>query len=542
VPALLVLLPLVFGALLPALLPLVTAGAGTVVALAAIAVLERFVPMSVYLLEIVSFLALGVGVDYALFLSSRFRARLEEGADVAGALAESLGTSGRSVLFSGIAVALALSALIIGGTSYWRGLALGGAVAVMSVLLVTHTLLPALLALLGRRVTFGRIPFAMPHWRLWRRSAAWATRRPVAALVVGVALLVAPALLAPGLRASIPADVAAMLPVGTPLARAAAVESEVLGAGSAAPFVVAIDSAAPVTAPATWRTVATATGRLRALYDVARVVSPVARADQATALARLAAHSPDSLGAFVSSRHVVDLTVIPRSGPDSAATVRLLGRMQGALGHLHAARAAIGGPVAAMQAFDRYLAARLPWMALFTALVAFGVLYLATRSVVQAALGVIWNALVAGATAGVLVFTVVHGGFGLVAEPLNMAVAPLVFVLMFGLSMDYEVILLHHVLEHMRAGVAADAAATRAVGATGGMIAGAGLIMVAVVAALLVSPFEILQTLAIGLVSAVVLDTLVVRTFLVPATISLLGRHAFWPLVVHRPAAAAVAG
>lgn len=527
VPALLVLLPLVFGAVFPALLPLVTAGVGTLLCLALVSVVERYVPLSVYLLEIVTFLALGVGVDYALFVSTRFRTRVEAGAPVPQALAEAMRTSGRSVLFSGIAVALAMSALVIGGTTYWWGLALGGGLAVASVLCVTHTLLPALLALMGRRVSAGRVAFALPHWPLWRHLAGWATARPHLALALGLAALVLPALASPAVRAQVPANVAAMLPAGSPLARASAIVQAARGAGSIAPLIVSLRLARPLGEAAAWRTVGAATARLERLPDVAAVGSPTLLGMGSAALAEATGASAVRLRAFVVSPHVVDLFVTARTGPDQAATVALVGRIDAALSTLPGVRAQVGGAVATMRAFDRYLGSRLPWMAVATALVAFLVLFAATRSWLQAALGVGLNALVALSTAGILVLTVQRGAFGLVAEPLNMAVAPLVFVILFGLSMDYQVILLNRIQERLERGDEAGAAARHAVGTSGGMITGAGLIMVAVVAALLVSPFEILQTLAIGLISAVLLDTLVVRTFVVPAMVTLLGAWAF---------------
>ncbi len=537
VPALLILLPLVFGAFVPALLPLVTAGVGTILCLALVSVVERYVPLSVYLLEIVTFLALGVGVDYALFVSTRFRTRVEAGAPVGQALAEAMRTSGRSVLFSGIAVALAMAALVIGGTAYWWGLALGGALAVTSVLAVTHTLLPALLRVIGRRVATGRVPFAMPHWPLWRHLAAWATARPLLALCLGLGVLALPAVASPAVRAQVPANIAAMLPQDAPLARATAVVQAARGAGSIAPIVVSLRLGPSVGQAAAWRIVADATTRIGRLSDVAAVASPTLLGMGASVLARAASAGDGPLAAFVASPHVVDLFVTARSGPDQPATSALVGQIGAVLAAVPGVRVAVGGQVAAMRAFDQYVGARLPWMALATALTAFLVLFLATRSWLQALLGVGLNALVALATAGILVLTVQRGSFGLVPEPLNMAVAPLVFVILFGLSMDYQVILLHRIQERLAEGDAAPAAARHAVATTGGMITGAGLIMVAVVAALLVSPFEILQTLAIGLVSAVLLDTLVVRTFIVPAMVALLGPRAFGPAPLARAAA-----
>jgi RND superfamily putative drug exporter len=147
----------------------------------------------------------------------------------------------------------------------------------------------------------------------------------------------------------------------------------------------------------------------------------------------------------------------------------------------------------------------------------------------QSLLGVVFAGLVALATAGILVLTVQRGGFGLEALAPDSSITPLVFVLLFGLSMDYEVILLHRVQEKWRAGLASAEAAASGLAGTGAMITGAGIIMVVVFFGLITSPLEIMQTLAIGMTSAILLDTWIVRTLLVPGSIALLGRLAFWP-------------
>ncbi len=528
VPALVVLLALVFGALVPAMLPLVAAGVGAALTLAVVSVLERFVPLSVYLLQIVTFLALGVGVDYVLFVTSRFRAELDDGAPVDGALTTAMHTGGRSVLFSGVAVSLALAALLLGGTSYWTGMALGGALAVASVLLVTHTLLPALLRLLGHRIHRGRIRWAMPDWPLWGRLATWATSRPAWALGLGLVALGGLAWAAPTLSASVPANVARMLPVQNPLAQASRVLQRIEGPGSVAPVVVALRLGPSLADPASWATVGRVTAQLRGLGDVARVSSPTSYASP-QALAGLAAHRAGALSAFVAGNHRVDLFVTAQSGPDTARTAALLQQIVSRVGRDAGVEVQVGGASAVMHGFDHYLAGRLPWMGAAVVLVALAVLWVATGSALQALLGVSINALVMLATAGVLVMTIQRGAFGIVPNPLNLAVLPLVFVMLFGLSMDYQVILLHRIQEQLARGLAPRVAARQAVATTGGLITGAGLIMVAVVAALVGSPFEVLQALGIGLATAVLLDTLVVRTCMVPALVTLLGPRAFWP-------------
>lgn len=538
-PVLALLLPIVFGALAQAVMPLVVAALGAELALAVLSVLARHITLSVYLTDIVSFLALGVGVDYALFVTTRFREAMERGLDVEAATREAMRTAGRSVLFSGLAVAVAVSTLLLAGTSYWRGLALGGAIAVACVLLVTHTLLPALLRLLGRRVSWGPVPLAMGRWSLWRRLAEWSTWRPWLSVALGFGLLAVPAVFAVGLRVTLPANLASMLPRGSALRNATALQQRLDGAGSIAPVPLALEFPTTVTEPQTWVWVGRITTALAALPDVRAVASPTSGGATPQTLVHLAAggggaRGLGSMANFINPTadpHLVALAVTPDSGPDQAATVTLLAAIQTTLDHgLPAgARGAAGGATALIHDFTRHTDRRLPWIVGGAALFALGVLVAATGSWVQATVGVLLDGLVAAATGGILFLTVQRGGLGFAAQPPNLTVVPLVFVLLFGLSMDYEVILLHRIQEGLAAGAKASAAAREGIATTGGMITGAGLVMVVVFIVLVRSPLGVLQTLGIGMTVAILLDTWVVRTFLIPGVTALLGPRAFWP-------------
>lgn len=575
-PILAVLLLVVFGSIGSAILPLIVALFGAELGLAVIDLLESHLTLSVYLTDIATFLALGVGVDYALFISSRFRqalARQGDTADVPGAVHEAMSTSGRSVFFSGLAVAFALGMLALGGTAYWLGLAVGGAVAVFAVLLATHTLLPALLGSLGSGVEWGKISIGRrrtPHgsqdeaissWPpergFWGRIAGWATRRSVVFVLLGVALLVGPSVYAPQIHLRVPANLASMLPSNDPLRQASNLEQRLTGPGSLDPAVIALRFPTTVTQPATWQAVARITKHLGALGDVKGVASPTALAQglppaqlaglagllPSTARVGAAAGNVRALGenalvrglrSFINPAydpHLVVLYVTSKTGPDQAATRALVQELPGKLAAWVPAhtRVGVGGTVALLQGFDAYTDGRLPLIIGGVGAVAFIVLALATGSLLQAFLGVLLDALVAGATAGLLVLTVQHGSLGLSPESPNMAVTPLIFVLLFGLSMDYEVILLHRMQEALRTARSSGEAARKGLIATGGMITGAGLIMVTVFVVLLTSPLEILKTLGIGMSCAILLDTWIVRSLLVPGLTTLFGPHAFWP-------------
>ena len=548
-PVLLLLLLVVFGSVASAALPLLVAAVGAVLALGVLDLLENVMTLSSYLTDIVSFLALGVGVDYALFISMRFRSERDAQVDPDHAVAETMRHAGRSVLYSGIAVALALSSLLLGGNAYWRGIAVGGAVAVACVLAATHTLLPALIRLFGRRLDWGRIR-VLGTGRLWAAISTLVEGHPVWAIILGIAILGVPAWFGRDLIIRTPANLALELPVSDPLRQAVNKQQQVLGAGFNGPVVLALRLPSTVTKPTYWDEVARVTNKAMALPDVRGVASPVTLGVPTTALAALAAH-PDrmppalrtGLQSFINpaySPHMVVLYVTPKSGPDSPRTTALVKRLQQDLPHWvpPGSRTGVGGVTALLNGFNHLTGRRLPLMMAAVAFVAFAILFMATGSLWQPLLGVAFDGLVALATAGLLVLTVQRGGFGLYPLPPDSAITPLIFVLLFGLSMDYEVILLHRVQEHVdRAG--AREAAARGLKSTGAMITGAGMIMVVVFLALIKSPLEIMQTLAIGMTGAILLDTWVVRSLLVPGSIALLDRFAFWPWGTHRGEAAA---
>jgi uncharacterized membrane protein YdfJ with MMPL/SSD domain len=540
IPPLIVLLLWVFGSVASALLPLIVALGGAEVALAVIDVLENHITLSVYLTDIVSFLALGVGIDYALFISSRFRSELDGGASVADALTVAMSRAGRSVFYSGLAVALAIATLVLGGTAYWRGLALGGAVAVLATLLATHSLLPAVLAWAGPRVHWGTLPHRRRPSRFWPWVGQMVSRYPWPALALAVLVLLVPARLGVQLVMRTPANVATMLPPSSPQRQAVAEEQRLAGAGSIAPVAVVAMLPTTVDQAETWRTVGRLTTRIQALPNVADVASPTAHGLPPTLLAAASAGAVGNpllaslLAHFIQPRynpHFVAIFVTPRSGPDQPQTLTLIHRLQTVAARIlpRSARFGIGGITAALNTFNQLTQRRLPWILAAVALVAFGVLFVATGSLLQALLGVLFDGLVALATAGILVYVVQHGHLGFEPTPLDSSITPLIFALLFGLSMDYEVILLHRIQEILHGGQDGRRAAGEGLAGTGGMITGAGLIMIVVFAALLVSPLQIMRTLGLGLAAAILLDTWVVRTVLVPASIALLNGAAFWP-------------
>lgn len=532
-PALAVLLLLVYDSAVAALLPLLVALVGSVLALAVVDLLEPYMSLSVYLTNIVSFLALGVGIDYSLFISARFRSGLRDGLTVQAALDVAMRTAGRSVFFSALAVGVSMLSLLIPRTAYWSGLAIGGCVAVFCVLLATSTLLPALLAMLGGRSELGRIP--RPAWagRAWPWLARTLTARPIPVLLAGLVVLAIPALAAGGLQVSSPANVARMLPRNSVVRLAVTRQQADYGPGSIAPLPVVLQAPTAFSDAATWTEVARLTAALEHLPGVAAVGSPTAGSVPAAALAAAFAAPggpPAALAAATGAGGVIALSVTSLYGPDAAQTTALLARIRGLLAGLPSGwRGGVGGAVALLTSFNRLVRNTLPAVVGAVAAVALLVLFAASGSFWVALLAVVFDGLVALATAGLLVHFVQRGLLGFEAMPLDAAITPLIFVVLFGLSMDYEVILIHRIREYAAAGADPRTAARRGLAETGGMITGAGLIMVVVFAAMMLSPLQIMRTLAFGMSAAILLDTWIVRSCLVPASVVLLGPGGWWP-------------
>lgn len=531
-PVFLILLLAVFGSLAAVGLPFIIALAGSELALAAVSVIARYIPLSVFLTDVVSFLALGVGIDYALFISTRFRTELAEGKSVPEAVLRAMQHAGRSVFYSGLAVGIAVLGLSLGGNPYWRGLAVGGAVAIFAVLLATHSLLPAIMTVMGRKIHWGTVKhrFNTGFWHGWGR---WASHYPWRAVGVGLLLLAPLAYFGPAMTMGSPANTAAMLPPSNVLRQAVTVEQRVNGAGSIAPLAVVLQFRPPLSRPAIWQSVARVTQKLRQEQDVATVSSLTGNGLSLPMIARMTAkETPTALRAFENPAHgMVVIYLTAASGPDSPQTSALIARITRGLPAWAplAERAAVGGSVAYQNSFNQLTAGRLPWMIGSAVFVAFLVLAWATGSWVQAFLGVLLDGLVALATAGVLNLVVQHGAWGFQPAPVDSAITPLIFVLLFGLSMDYEVILLHRIQEHLKWGHSIRHAAWLGMAGTGAMITGAGMIMATAFLSLVISPLEIMKTLALGLAVAVILDTWVVRSLLVPGASVLLGRLAYWP-------------
>jgi RND superfamily putative drug exporter len=495
-PLALAALIVVFGGLIAALMPLAIAAASVFGALFVLALATLTGDVAVYALNVVTMLGIGVGIDYGLVFVSRYREERARGLAVRDALDRTLATAGRTVMFSGLTVAVALGGLLLFDSSGLRSLAVGGIGVVLVAVVAGLTLLPALLALAGERIRPSRA--STGHGFYWR-LAGWVRRHaaPVAA-VVSVGLVVAAI---PFLSARFENPDYRSLPRSS-IARQIEEARERFPVTGAEPVEVLAEVGPDDPALADWRT------RVEGLPGVDGV-----DVDDELAAA----------GAVV-------VEVAP-DGPTQGDTAQAL---VGELRDLDAPfPTLVTGEAAELVDMKASIAARLPWVLAIVGLATIALLFLMTGSLVVAFKAVLMNLLSIGATFGVLVWVFQDGhltgllGFDAVGS-LDATMPLIVFLFAFGLSMDYEVFLLARIKEAWDATGDNDLAIATGLDRTGRIITSAAALMVIVFAGFAAGELVLIKQLGIGLAVAVIVDATVVRSLLVPATMTLMGERNWW--------------
>lgn len=522
-PVLLVLMALIFGSLTAAALPVTIGVVAILGAMGLLRALTLVTDVSTFALNVTTILGLGLAIDYALFMVSRFREELRADggtADVGTAVARTVATAGRTVAFSGLTVLISFAGLLFFPQMFLRSMGLGGMAVVLLDVVLALTLLPALLAVLGRRVEAGRlpegltrrlfaqrvsVPGAPPRTGGWERFARVVLRRPGGVAVGATLLLVLLALPALGLQPGtsderdLPESAAARLAVEVmedrfPAAPTPALDVVVQG---------------PVDGPA----LASYVERIASLPGVTGAVVSGAVTDGGTTTTRLAvgtSGSPEDQAARDTVRSVRDLTP-----PDGATEVL------------------VGGPAATAADSVTAITSTLPRTLPFVAGVTMVLLFLALGSVVLPLKAVLMNVVSLGATFGAIGWAFGQGHLsGLLGftetgyvEPSNLV---LVAVISFGLAMDYELFLLSRIREeHLRGAGRVDSIAT-GLERSGRTITSAALLLVVVLVAMGTSGVTFLKVIGLGLAFAVAVDATVVRALLVPATMALLGPANWW--------------
>jgi putative drug exporter of the RND superfamily len=511
VAAILILL-IAFGSVLAMGLPIVTAIAGIAGGFAIVALLSNVMVMPEFTTQLAAMIGLGVGIDYALFIVTRYRQGLHDGLGPQRAVELSIDTAGRAVLFAGATVVISLCGLFLMGVDFIRGLGAGAAVTVLVMMLASVTLVPAMLGFTGRNIDRLRIPGLhrrenTTRQNIWFRWSRTVQRRPWTAALCGLAVLLVLALPFLSLRDGF--SDTGNNPTSDSTRRAYDLLSRGFGPGFNGPLVVA----------------ARTREGPQSLSELARVLPTVRGVAQASPVI-----ANDSGRAAV-------IRVIPTTAPQDERTSELIQRLRD---HVipratHGANTTVyvGGITASGKDVSDTLSSRLPIFIGGVLALSFVLLLLVFRSVIVPLKAVVMNLLSIGAAYGVIVAIF---QWGWLAAPLGIhgtgPIEPflpmMLFAIVFGLSMDYEVFLLSRIREEYdRSGDNALAVAD-GLAATARVITAAAAIMITVFASFVLGDLRVIKLFGLGLASAILIDATIVRIVLVPATMELLGDLNWW--------------
>jgi putative drug exporter of the RND superfamily len=551
----------VFGSLVAAAVPLAVGGAAVIVALALIFVVASLTPMSIFVLNLATLLGLGLGVDYSLLMTSRFReelAKLTGGRPpsriprdelrplIAEAVEVSVATAGRAVFFSGLTVLLGLTGMLLFEFMILRAVGMAGAIVVGFAVLAALTLLPALLSIAGSRLdalAVRRVAVVADEEGPWARLARWVMKRPVAVLVPTLGLLLV--LGAPFLHVRFNAPDATILPPSVPSRAAFDLLQREFGEGEFAPLMLAIRTSGQATAPR----------NLAALYDYARRLSADRRITRVESLVTVdprltlsqyqllyapATGPPDrsvALQLAATTRgNLTAFTVYTPFGPnrdEARALVTDLRSGTGTLAPPAGASVLVGGGAAEVTDVVGRIGSDFPRTGLFILVTTYVVLFVLLRSVVLPAKALLMNSLSILASFGALVWIFQDGNLSALLgfQPLGFVETSqpvILFCVLFGLSMDYEVFLLTRMKESWDRTHDNREAVARGLERSGRIVTSAALIVVVVAGSFTFADIVLIKALGLGMAVAVALDASVVRALLVPATMRLLGRWNWW--------------
>jgi len=562
-PFAVLILVAVFASVVAAGMPLLVAGLAIPSTLGLIYFLGRPFELSIYVVNLSTMLGLALAIDYSLFLVSRFREELAHGRSTSQAVERAVATSGKAVAFSGFAVAIGLSGLLFFEAPAIRSFGIGGVLVVACSVFYALTFLPALLGMLGPRVNalsvrslvgglrrlIGIRPDASdeaparPGW--WERVARNVMARPFLVLVPVLAFLLAAG--TPFLRLEQGIPDASVLPAGIESRDAIVALRTEFPQGETTPITILADLPADPTAPESIEALAAYADRLEGLEGIDRVESffvglrdpqsgEVLSTDQVAQLFALPeTQRPPGLDRLLETYIVgrtVRLDVISPIDPIDPEGTALVSDVRG-IDPGAGIRVSVGGIAAQGRDFLDSQAATIPLVVAFTLGASAAVLFLLFGSLAISVKAVVMTLLSITASFGALVWIFQEGNLSNVLdfEPLGFTIAgnPIImFSVLFGLSMDYEVLLLSRIQEAYRRTGDNTASVAEGLARTAGVITGAALIMVVVFASFALADDITIKSIGVGMAIAVLLDATIIRVLLVPATMRLLGRWNWW--------------
>jgi RND superfamily putative drug exporter len=510
-----IILLLTFGSAVAMGLPLLTALFALGVGLSLVTLGTHVFDTAEFAPQLAAMIGLGVGIDYALFILTRFRNGLDEGLESRDAAIAAVDTAGRAVLFAGITVIISLMGMLLLGISFLYGVAMAAAVAVLFTMIAALTLLPALLTIAGKRVDRLRIPGLgkrVPstaedtRWFRWSREIQ---KRPVLSAILSGGLLLL--LCVPTLSLRLGSNDAGTDPAGSSTREAYDLLAEGFGAGFNGPFsmVAALPSKGDDEA-------------LTILHRQLEGEKGVAK------LTAITLNPAENTGVF---------QLYPTTSPQSKETTALLDHIRGdvlpPIEQKTGARLHVGGITAIFEDFGDAISEKLPLFIGVVVLLSALLLMIVFRSLLVPLKAMVMNLLSIGAAFGLIV-AVFQWGWGASiigvdgTGPIISFFPVFLFSIVFGLSMDYEVFLMSRIHEEWEHSHDATESVTRGLALTGRVITAAAAIMVTVFASFMIGDDRIIKLFGLGLASAVLIDAVIIRSVLVPAIMQLFGKNAWW--------------
>ncbi|HET7506729.1 MAG TPA: MMPL family transporter [Solirubrobacterales bacterium] len=513
--AAIVVLLISFGSVVAMGLPIITALFALGVGISVITLFTHVFNTAEFAPQLAFMIGLGVGVDYALFILTRFRNGLDEGLDKREAAVAAVDTAGRAVLFAGITVIISLMGMLLLGLPFLYGVATAAAIAVLFTMIAALTLLPALLAVAGNWVNRLRLPFlgkgarSIDEGSWWFRWSGRIQRRPWLAAILSGALLIA--LCIPTLSLRLGTNDAGTDPAGTTTREAYDLLAEGFGPGFNGPFVIAAELPEK--------------GEDQALQQLRTELKDEEGVEEVT---DVTLNPNETVGVF---------QLYPTTSPQSVDTTDLLDRIRGdvipPVEESTGAQIHVGGINAIFEDFGNAIADKLPLFIGVVVLLSALLLMIVFRSLLVPLKAILMNLLSIGAAFGLIV-AVFQWGWGASLIGVD-ATGPIIsffpiflFSIVFGLSMDYEVFLMSRIHEEWERTGDASEAVHRGLALTGRVITAAAAIMVTVFASFMLGEDRIIKLFGLGLASAVLIDAVIIRSVLVPAIMQLLGRRAWY--------------
>ena len=539
VPLALAVLLAVFATAVAALLPIGVGLVAVAGGVASVMLLSHWTDMAQYTVNVVTLIGLGVAIDYSLFIVSRYRDELERGASPEEALAISLSTAGRAVMFSGLAVGIGLSGLLFFPRSYLSAMGLAGAIVVWLAVVAALTFLPAILSILGTRVHCGRVPIALPRGEgVWRIIAHAVMERPVLVLLptLAVVFLIG----SPFVRLRMAAADIRVLPATVEARRAHELLRKELPSVVANRAVIAVEFPGPALAPERIAALHALSRRVAQLPGVERMESivdldPRLGVSEYQALLRLPralmpAGLPYALDRTVGGNIAILAAVLAGdpTGDGARGVVKAI-RATRTVGDGHLL---VTGQTANDLDTMAFILDHTPMAVAFVVLATVVILFFLLGSVVLPIKAVVMNFLSIAGSFGALVWIFQEGHFsgllGFEPGPIEPTLPVLLFCTIFGLSMDYEVLLLTRMQEEYERTGDNTRAVAEGLERSGRLITSAAAIMVAVFAAFSLAKIVLVKAMGLGMALAVALDATLVRIIVVPATMRLFGDLNWW--------------